>query len=187
MHIELLPGLDNVIRFPVERRARPTLELLRGMAPDSREVSLVALSFGLDEPPFDLRDTADRQTAEYILNEVPPEPGAGRMAVLQGMLDGVVTEAVEACRASHDASLAMAALRERAAEAKAAGSLWATQLGERADAQALRWAELVVLAQARCLEAEGASHAVECAIRGEAWAPLDSRATSEWLLSEGRG
>lgn len=187
MHIELLPGLGNVIRFPVERRARPTLGLMRGMAPDSREVSLVALSFGLDEPPFDLRDTADRQTAEHILNEVPPEPGAARTAVLRGMLDGVVTAAVEACRASHGAFLALVALRERAAGAKAAGNLWATQLGERADAQALRWAELVVAAQARCLEAEGASRAVECALRGEPWTPYDARDVSDWLVSEGHG
>jgi len=38
MRIELLPGMTNVVRFPVERRARATLELLRGVAPDVREV-----------------------------------------------------------------------------------------------------------------------------------------------------
>ena len=30
MRVELLPGMTNVVRFPLERRARPTLELLRG-------------------------------------------------------------------------------------------------------------------------------------------------------------
>lgn len=187
MHIELLPGLDNVIRFPVERRARPTLALLRGMAPDSREASLVALSFGLDEPAFDLRDTVDRQTAEHILNEAPPEPGATRTTMLQGMLDGVVTEAVEACRASHDASMAMMALQRRALEAQTAGNLWAAQLGERADAQSLRSAELLVLAHTRCVEAEGAARAVECAMRGEPWTPYDAREVSDWLVSGAPG
>src|SRR5208283_3801485 len=32
MRAELLPGMTNVLRFPVERRARPTLELLREIA-----------------------------------------------------------------------------------------------------------------------------------------------------------
>ena len=183
MHIELLPGLDNVIRFPVERRARPTLALLRGMAPDSREVSLVALGFGLEEPGHDLRDTVDRQTAEYILNEVPPEPDASRSTMLQGMLDGAVTEAVEACRVSHDASLAMVAMQRRALDAQTGGNLWANQLGERADAQSLRSAELLVAAHTRCLEAEGVARAVECAMRGEPWTPYDPRDISDWLVS----
>ena len=31
MSVELLSGTTNVVRFPIERRARPTLELLRGI------------------------------------------------------------------------------------------------------------------------------------------------------------
>ncbi len=38
MRVEVLPGMTNVVRFPVERRARPTLELLREIAPDVRVV-----------------------------------------------------------------------------------------------------------------------------------------------------
>lgn len=34
MRVELLPGMTNVVRFPVERRAQPRLELLRGIAPE---------------------------------------------------------------------------------------------------------------------------------------------------------
>lgn len=36
MHIDSLPGTTNVVRFPVERRMSPTLDLLRGIAPDPR-------------------------------------------------------------------------------------------------------------------------------------------------------
>ena len=73
MHIEPLPGQDNVVRFPVERRARPTLELLREIAPDVREVSLVADTFGLEEPPHGLRHEVDARTAEYVAGQVPPD------------------------------------------------------------------------------------------------------------------
>ena len=55
MRVELLPGMTNVVRFPVERRARPTLELLRGIAPDVREVLNLAEAFGMEMPLPDLR------------------------------------------------------------------------------------------------------------------------------------
>ena len=77
MHSGLLPGQDNVVRFPVERRVRPTLELMREIAPDVREVSLVAETFGL-EPSYGLRREVDARTAEYIADQVPPEPGEAR-------------------------------------------------------------------------------------------------------------
>ncbi len=35
--------------------AKPTADLLRSVAPDVREVSLVAEAFGLEEPPMDGR------------------------------------------------------------------------------------------------------------------------------------
>jgi hypothetical protein len=56
MRIELLSGETNVLRFPVEQRARPTLELLRDLAPDVREVLAVAEAYGLDMPVNDLQD-----------------------------------------------------------------------------------------------------------------------------------
>ena len=185
MHIELLPGLENVIRFPIERRARPTLELLREIAPDSREVSLTALAFGLEEPPHDLRRVVDRRTAEHILNEVPSEPGEVRTAMLAGMLEPLVAAAVEACRVSHDTSCDLVAAQRLLLEAESSGSLWTEKLGERADALSVRSAELLIEAHLRYEEVEGAARAVEGALRGEPWTPYDPREVSEWLASAG--
>ena len=56
----LLPGSGNVYRFPVEIVAKPTADLLRSVAADVREVSLVAEAFGLEEPPMDVRNASDR-------------------------------------------------------------------------------------------------------------------------------
>lgn len=50
MRVEGLPGLNNVAPFLVERRARPMTELLREIAPDAREVLLIAETFDLDVP-----------------------------------------------------------------------------------------------------------------------------------------
>ena len=185
MHIELLPGLDNVIRFPVERRARPTLELLREIAPDSREVSLTAHAFGLEEPPHDLRHVVDRRTAEHILNVVPSEPGEVRTAMLKGMLEPLVLAAIEACRVSHDTSCDLVATQERLLTAESSGSLWTAKLGERADALSVRSAKLLIEAHLRYEEVEGAARAVQGALRGEPWTPYDPREASEWLASAG--
>ena len=96
MRIELLPGLTNVIRFPVERRAPPTLDLLRGIAPDPREVGCAIEAFGLDDPTVGLRDAVDASTAEHILNQVPGEPGQVRLAALDALLSPLLAQAVTA-------------------------------------------------------------------------------------------
>ena len=70
MRVELLPGLTNVIRFPLERRARPTLDLLREIAPDAREVGSAIEAFGLQDPTVGLRDAVDANTADHIANHM---------------------------------------------------------------------------------------------------------------------
>ncbi len=185
MRIEMLPGMDNVIRFPVEERARPTLSLVREIAPDSREVSRVVESFGLDEPTHDLRHQVDRETAEHILNAVPVEPGEVRTAMLDAMLAPLVKTAVQACRAANEAAHVMMAAQQRLQAAVTSGSLWAEQLRERADQLCVTAAELLVEAHAHCEVAEGAARAIGFAQREEAWAPHDPREVGEWLASGG--
>ena len=46
MRVELVPGMTNVVRFPVEFRVKPSLDLLREIAPDSREVDQVVDAWG---------------------------------------------------------------------------------------------------------------------------------------------
>ena len=182
MHSGLSPGQDNVVRFPMERRVRPTLELMREIAPDVREVSLVAETFGL-EPSYGLRHEVDARTAEYIADQVPDEPGEARGAMLADLLAPLVAAAVEACRTSHDASRLAEEMR-RKAEAAARGP-WAEPLRARADAATLRAAELLLEAHARCEEAEGAQRAIGFARRREAWRPHDPREVGEWLIAAG--
>lgn len=91
MRIELLAGMMNVVRFPTERRARPTLDLLRAIAPDVREVLNLADAFGIEAPVHDLRDRVDAETAEHIVNQVPAQ-GLAREAMLRE-LEAPVIEA----------------------------------------------------------------------------------------------
>ena len=173
MHIEMLPGTTNVVRFPVERRARPTLGLLREIAPDLREVLSIAEAFGLETPAPDLRDRVDAATAEYILNQFGGVggPPAGALAAL---LDPVVARAITACRAAHDA----------AAEAQQAPrNAWPAGQ-ERVEALALRMVSLFIEALVAAEEAEGVARAVGLARRGEPWTPRDLRADEAALFGE---
>ena len=115
MSVELLFGMTNVVRFPVERGARPRLELLRGIAPDVSEVLNVAEAFGMERPVPDLRERADVATAEHIANQIPAA-GAERKK-----LDPIIAATIASCRAAHDAWLEAAAAEEVLVRARQAG------------------------------------------------------------------
>ena len=181
MRIDTLPGTTNVVRFPVERRARPTLALMRALAPDVREVLGIAEAFDLEASPPDLRARVDAETARYVLDQfggngpVPP-------AALQALLEPVVAAAVTASRAAHDLAAEAADARQVLARAEAAGGFWLDPVRGRAEALALRMAELLVAAHARVEEAEGVARAVGLTRRGEAWIPRDGRAEEDALF-----
>src|SRR5208283_5372531 len=84
MRIEFMPGMTNVVRFPLEVRVEPSLELLLDIAPDCREVDLVAEAFDLDRCLHGARGAADLAMAEHILNNVPPERAARKSATGRG-------------------------------------------------------------------------------------------------------
>ena len=181
MSVELLSAMTNVVRFPVERRARPTLELLRGIAPNVREVMNVAEAFGMERPLPDLRERADVAAAEHIANHIPAG-GAEREAVLGEMLDPIIAEAIASCRAAHDTWLEAATAEEALVRARRAGYFPSEPLEERAAALAQRAAERLLIAHMRTEEAEGVARAVGFARSGEAWRPRDVRREAEELF-----
>jgi hypothetical protein len=181
MRVELLPGMSNVIRFPVELRALSTLELLRDIAPDVREVLNLVEAFGMEVPMLDLRERADAATAEYIGNQVPTH-GQERDGMLRVLQDEAVAPAVAAARAAHDASVEAAEAQQVLLHAQMAEHFWIDPLRERAERLTERAALLLVEAHVRSEEAEGAVRAVRLALRGEPWTPRDLAAEMEELL-----
>ena len=185
MRVELLPGMSNVVRFPVERRAHPTPELLREIAPDVRVVLNLAEAFGMEAPMFDLRERTDAATAEHILNQAPAA-GARREAMLCDLEAPVIARAVSACREAHDAWGEAAEARQVLHRAQTAGQFWLDPLRERAEQLTERAAVLVLQAHAWAEEAEGVARAVGIARRGEAWRPSDHEAETDELIRMGR-
>ncbi|MBO0766796.1 MAG: hypothetical protein J2P50_19695 [Hyphomicrobiaceae bacterium] len=181
MRVETLPGLANVVRFPVERRVRPTMELLRELAPDVREVLLAVETFGLDVPPHDLRARVDAEAARYIVDQFG---GSGGMplGMLDEMLRPVLARAVAACHAADDLLADAHRARQKLLLAETAGGHWLDPLRERAEALTFRAAKLMLDAHVAVEEAEGVARAVDMARRGQPWAPRNIHDGTEELV-----
>ena len=178
MSLDAVAGTSNVVRFPIERRS--TLDLLRGIAPDGREVSVLADTFEI-VLPFDLQDRADRDAAEHILNQAPAS-GRERDEMLRGMSNEAVTSAVAAVVRSQRAAQAAAAARLDLADAQTGFGEWLHDLEQAAADLSVDAAEAQVAAHGRTLQAFGVARAVDLAFRGEAWTPRDHHAEMDWLV-----
>lgn len=174
---------SNVVRFPVEQVARPTLELMRDLAPDLRTVDMMAEAYDLEVPAPEVRDQVDAEAAEHILNQIDSEAGARRAQQLTEMLDAVVRAAVEASRASRRAWGLVEELQEHFSRAKASGGHWLQPLEERLDVREREAAAATVEAHLRAEEAEGVARAVSLARSGMSWTPRNAAADMDALLA----
>jgi hypothetical protein len=184
VNIEMLPGLTNVIRFPVEQRARPSYALLTEIEPDIREVMNVAEAYGLEGVDPSLKDATDQETARYLADQVLPIAGPGLNTVLDRMLAPAVERAIEACQAAHASSVRTVVAQQKLHGAKLGGSSWLEPLEERADTSTRETAELLVAASARCQEVRGMKRAIDLARKGELWTPYDPQADAQNWLDE---
>src|SRR5208282_4942240 len=162
---------SNIIRFPVELRAKPSIDLLLDVAPDLREVALVAAAFGLEEPDPDGLDKADHAMAERIAQTIWPADPVERRAALNAMLKPLVDRAVAACAEARQAALRSDEAGEKLASAQIEGGYWLAPLEDAADHWAVESARLQMVAHAAAQAAHGAGRAIECAKRGEPWRP----------------
>jgi len=182
MRIELLPGMTNVVRFPLELRVEPSLDLLCEIAPDSREVDLVAEAFDLGCTLGETRREADLAMAEHILNNAPEERGPRRRLALDALLRPLVVQAVAACRQAHQAAEKAQAATQRLVTAQSEGGYWITPLEEDASAKTNEAARLLIEAHLASEEALGAARAIGMAKRGEEWRPFDLGAEEQALF-----
>jgi hypothetical protein len=183
MRWALLPGSSNVYRFPVELVAKPTADLLRSVAPDVREVSLVAEAFGLEEPPMEIRNASDRAMAERIAATTCwPEDARAKRAAIEAMLKPLVERALRMCREAREAGLRSDDAAEKFVSAELEGGYWLKPLKDASDYWAMESARRLIEAYAAAEVALGAERAVGLAIRGEAWRPFDPQEEAEALF-----
>jgi len=181
-----MPVPSVVVRFPVELRAEPSMDLIHEIEPDAREVLLVAECFGLEPPLLDLCDQVDAETARFIAEQVLPLSRAEQRRALVELLHPVVVAAVAACGRADGMSKRSAAAAGDLLHAQASGGYWVAALEERSNARMMDAAALLIVAHCRCQEAHGVSRAVGMARRGEAWEPYRASEASVWLARAGR-
>lgn len=182
MHIELVSGTTNVIRFPGAQRIIPTLDLLHDIAPDVRVVLNLADAFFLEPPLHDLRDRTDAETADFIALHVPPH-GPSRAAMLKDMEMPSVRAAIDACRQAEAA--AQLARDARAAANNAPDASQREELRDRADSLARDAAVLLLRAHVLAEEADGVARAVAFARSGETWVPRNHADETDALIGIG--
>jgi len=185
VNIELLPGLTNVVRFPIELRAAPSMEVLYEIEPDSRGVSLIAESYMLEMPEAELFDLVDQETALHIALHILPLAPAEQKTALAALLDPVVTLAIAACRDADRTSKQLVKAEALLLRAKTEGGYTMQPLEENANTLSQQAAELLILAHRRCTEAHGVNRAVGMARRGETWTRYSAAETTEWLIAAG--
>ena len=186
MNIELMPGLTNVVRFPVERRVAPSMDVVHAIEPDVREVLRIGESFFLELPDPELANQVDAETARHIAEQVLPLAPAERGPALDDLLRPVVAAAVEACGRADRVAKRSVEAGKKLLRAQTEGGRWLEPLEQAVDALVDEAARLLVLAHQRCREAHGVNRAVGIARRGEAWTPYSAAETSDWLAEAGR-
>jgi len=176
MVVTLLPGTNNVYRFPVELRAPASLALLFEMAPDYRQASLVAESFGLDEPSLEVEDEADREMAETLSKCDLLVPSVERNAFLTEFLKPDLEAAIEACRKARAADEAADAATEKLVFAQSNGGYWLAPLEERSDYLTEEAARMLLNAYRAYCKVLGVARAIDLARAGVEWTPRDTQA-----------
>ena len=170
MDIDHLPGTDGVVRFPVERRARPTLMLAEELAP--RQDLALAMA---DERAGDEGhpDTLVQAVEAFTKLAEALEFSMGAEAALAHLRAMNAVQVERACTlgwAYRDAEAAAEQDELRLRTAKAAGYDGLLDgMHEEIRRSRAKWAACALAARAAADAARGAQEALDCFERGEPW------------------
>lgn len=181
----LLDGVwvENLVRFPVEKRTRPSFEMMCDLAPDSRMIPMIAEALQVDDIDPELRDAADREMGEHLATLIMPESGTARRQYFIGLREQTLAPAIhasiEAKRLADDAYRASRA----AIDAEQMDRLNASALALRANHFLNASARAALEAHRLCEIARGKCRALTLAEMGEAWVPFDAQEAGTWLIA----
>ncbi len=170
MEIDLLPGTGGVVRFPVERRAKPTLALAEELAPRSDLADAMAdeRANGEGRP-----DTLVQATGAFTMLAQALEFSMGveaSLAHLRAMNEVQVERACTLGWAYRDAEAAAEAAELQLKNAKAAGFGGLLDgLHEEVRRCRATWTACALTARAAADAARGAQEALDCHESGETW------------------
>ena len=178
-----LPGTDGVVRFPVKRRARPTLLLAEELAPRQDLALAMANERAGDEGhPDTLVQAVDAFTklAEALEFSMGTEAA---LAHLRAMNEVQVERACTLGWAYRDAEAAAEQDELRLRTAKAAGYDGLLDgMHEEIRRSRAKWTACALAARAAADAARGAQEALDCFERGEPWRRMTGEENGQFLL-----
>ena len=151
------------VAWSAGERHRPTLALMRGLAPAAHEIVAAA---SLIDPASAVGDHVASDLAGCACHSVASLSGLSLIA-LRAELQSQVVRAVELCWSVHDAFRASVEARQLLSRAQTAGQRW--RLRARAEAMNHEWAKLLIKACLQVKVAEGVAQAVDVAAPGNPW------------------
>ena len=170
MEIDHLPGTDGVVRFPVERRAKPTLMLAEELAPrqDLADTMADERANGEGRPDTLIQAVeAFTKLAEALEFSMGVEAS---LAHLRAMNEVQVERACTLGWAYRDAEAAVEQAELKLRTAKAAGYDGLLDgLHEEIRRSRTKWTACALAARAAADAARGAKEALDCHERGEPW------------------
>ena len=183
MEIDHLPGTGGVVRFPVERRAKPTLLLAEELAPGSDLAEAMADERAGDEGrPDTLAQAVEAFTklAEALEFSMGVEAS---LAHLRAMNAVQVERACTLGWAYRDAEAAVeqAELKLRTAKAASYDGLL-DGMHEEIRRSRAKWTACALAARAAADAARGAQEALDCFERGEPWRRMTGEENGMFLV-----
>jgi hypothetical protein len=174
--------VENLVRFPVEKRARPSFEMMSELAPDCRTIDAIVEALDVQDFDPDVGDEADFEMADRLATMMVPRGDPARADFFAALREESLAPAIAACieakRLAEDTHRAC----RRAIDALVDDPLNAFALGRRANHFANASAEAALEAHRLCEIARGRCRALSVAERGEQWLPYSAHVESDWLV-----
>lgn len=89
--------VENAVRFPVEKRSHPSLDVLAEVRPDYKVVAAVLEMLGRDPLDAGLKNEADDSTAEYLQKFGLGRGDQERKILIANFRESLIVEAVALC------------------------------------------------------------------------------------------
>ena len=173
---------ENLVRFPVEKRAPVSYEMMCDLAPDWRMISLLVDALEIDDYDHDVGDRADAAMAEALRAMDVPKEAAARRPFFVELRAQALRPAIAACVDAKRIADATYQAGRVANEAEQNKELNAFALGRRANHFVHSSTRAALEAHRLCEIARGKCRALTLAEMDEPWVPFDVQDAGAWLV-----
>ena len=173
---------ENLVRFPVEKRAQVSYEMMCELAPDWRMISHLVYALEIDNYDHDAGDKAGCAMTKALRAMDVPKEAAARRRFFAELREQALKPAIAACVEAKRIADATYQAGRVANDADQNKELNAFALGRRANHFVHSSARAALEAHQLCEIARGKCRALTQAEMDEPWVPFDVQEAGTWLV-----